>query len=213
VRHSRANARLNDFVEGDLRPEERARVAAHVAECDECSRDLAELRATVSLLQRLPDPELPRGFTAAVMARVRAGEAERQGFRSWLRRLAEPAIAVPLAASVAGLAVFVVVRSEAVPGAGAPPAASTEVAREQPATQDSRLTPTELADNSSRVVVPQPRFGTRGGMPLGGSLPVLPPGQSTELQHLLLGAGHPHSRALAGQLEPTNLALVDWSPR
>jgi anti-sigma factor RsiW len=215
VRHSRANARLSDFVEGDLEPVEHARVAAHVTGCGECTRDLAELRATVSLLQRLPDPELPPGFTAAVMARVRAGDAEPQGFGHWLRRLAEPAFALPLAAGVAGLGIFLVVRGGLVPGAELRPAAPAGVALALPAER----APSGVASGEQ-----ESRIAVRGNRPpLNRALPVPLPGQSIELAHLLRGAGHPHSLAFAGQLsttappiderEPSNLALVDWSPR
>jgi hypothetical protein len=227
VRHSRANARLSDFVEGDLTPVERAGVAAHVTECGECARDLAELRATVSLLQRLPDPELPPGFTASVMARVRAGDAEPRGLGHWLRRLAEPALALPLAASVAGLGIFLVVRGGLVPGAELRPAAPAEVALALPAERaPSAVAPGEQSAGAPGWLLDAQgaRIAVRGNRPpLTRALPVPLPGQSIELAHLLRGAGHPHSLAFAGQLsktappiderEPSNLALVDWSPR
>ncbi len=56
--------RLSDYLDGDLPPEERERVEAHLRGCDGCSRFGGEFKATVSALRRLLGRPggLPEGF-------------------------------------------------------------------------------------------------------------------------------------------------------
>jgi hypothetical protein len=93
-------------MEDDLRNDERDRVQAHVASCEICDRDLSELRDTVALLHGLRDEEAPPQLAAAVMSRIRAGEAEPPRIRRLLSRFADPGTGLALAAGVAGLLVF-----------------------------------------------------------------------------------------------------------
>jgi anti-sigma factor RsiW len=46
-------ARLSDYVDGELAPEERARVEEHLRGCDGCARFGGEFRATVRALRTL----------------------------------------------------------------------------------------------------------------------------------------------------------------
>ena len=62
-----------------------AKVQAHVAECDRCRRELAELRATLALLDTWEAPEPSPYFMTRLDARLReAREAEPAG---WIARL------------------------------------------------------------------------------------------------------------------------------
>jgi len=98
--------RLGDHLEGDLSLDERSRVDAHLAGCAECAEELRELRATISLLRGLPDPEPPARLTAQVMRRIEAGEGSEPRVVRLLRRAGEPRFAAALAAGIAGLMLF-----------------------------------------------------------------------------------------------------------
>lgn len=103
---SEARTRLNDYLDGDLPAAERGQLERALAAHAELRAELAELRATVALLQRLRDPEVPPFLAERVIARVRAGEAAPE---SWWRRLGrrlQPSVGLPLAAGLAGLALF-----------------------------------------------------------------------------------------------------------
>jgi hypothetical protein len=69
-----------------LEPEKApAKVQAHVAECDRCRKELAELRATLALLDTWEVPEPSPYFMTRFDARLReAREAEPAG---WIARL------------------------------------------------------------------------------------------------------------------------------
>jgi len=62
--------RLSDYLDGDLPPEEVARIEAHLRGCDRCERFGGELGAVVTALRR----ELggPEGLDADVEARLAA---------------------------------------------------------------------------------------------------------------------------------------------
>ena len=50
---------LSAWVDGELRPGERARMAAHVQRCPRCRATLHELRVTQAMLRSLPTHRLP----------------------------------------------------------------------------------------------------------------------------------------------------------
>lgn len=51
--------RLTDFIEGELPPDVEDQVRAHLAECEECARELSQLRAVVSAIHALPEVAPP----------------------------------------------------------------------------------------------------------------------------------------------------------
>ena len=61
-RHDRLRTLLSSYVDGQVSDAESRRVEMHLAGCDECRKDLEDLRATVGLLKRLPELEVPRSF-------------------------------------------------------------------------------------------------------------------------------------------------------
>ena len=79
---------LSAYVDEALAPEERGRVEAHLVSCAECQRELARLRQTVALLQRVQPVRAPVGFVDRVVAAARP--------RPWYRRVAD-AVLLPLA--------------------------------------------------------------------------------------------------------------------
>lgn len=60
--HDRLRTLLSSYVDGQVSDAESRRVETHLTGCDECRKDLEDLRATVGLLKRLPELEVPRSF-------------------------------------------------------------------------------------------------------------------------------------------------------
>ncbi len=103
MNHGDVRARFHGHLEGELSLVERGAVDAHLAGCAACAEELRALRETVSQVRGLPDPEVPRGFAEAVMARVEAGDGRPQGLWAAFRGLATPRAAAPLAAGAVAL--------------------------------------------------------------------------------------------------------------
>ena len=109
---------LPDYLEGELSPQSRSDVDAHLADCAECATEVAEMEATVRLLRGLPEPETPPMIAANVMRRIRAGETEPRGLARLRRSLAavfEPSFVLPASAMAVAALVVVVVQGPAGP--------------------------------------------------------------------------------------------------
>ena len=65
AKHRRVRALLSAYLDGQVSPQERGLVKAHLPGCDDCRRYLEELRATVSLVRALPPVTPPRSFALA----------------------------------------------------------------------------------------------------------------------------------------------------
>ena len=72
---------LSALLDEALSPSERQAVEAHLTACADCQRELAELRETVALLNRLPPAHAPAGFVDRVV--------EKAYRPSWPRRVAD----------------------------------------------------------------------------------------------------------------------------
>ena len=57
---------LSAYLDGELVDAAREQLEAHLADCADCRRELAELRQVRALLRALPTPALPRSFTLPV---------------------------------------------------------------------------------------------------------------------------------------------------
>ena len=64
-RHGRLRGLLSSYVDGQVSPRQSLQVEEHLSGCDECRAELESLRATVALLQALPQLDLPRSFALA----------------------------------------------------------------------------------------------------------------------------------------------------
>ena len=199
-------------------------MTAHLAECPECAEELRELESTVTLLRRLPEATVPPAFAASVMARVRAGEAEPGGLLHWLRALATPAFAVPLAAGLAGLVLFAGLRDGPFQRPGAEPEPVARVAVSEPL-PELALGPGRLGPRRRSGQAPARRRAPRrrsdgsswSGRCSGGRCCTSSPGAATRRQVALTlrGAGHPLSSSMASHFEdhePANVAFASWSP-
>lgn len=222
---SSEHIRLNDYLEGDLQPAERSRLEAELAESRELRQELQALRSTVALLQRLPQAEAPPWLVERVVARVRAGEAEPERWWDWLRRLTEPAVAVPVAAGVVGLVLFAGMEPDHLPGTtlsrdSRPQLAEQEIPASQalagaraPASPRSRAIPAGVDPEAVRqgeiALAKQLRRWRASQIEELARL-----GRSDEAASLLRGAGHPHSNSLAEHFAPSvELAAIELPGR
>ncbi len=224
--HSEIRARLSEYLERDLANDERARIGAHLESCTDCDRELNELRETVLLLRRLPEPTLPAGISEAVMLRIARGEGREARVRTLFRRAAQPRFAAPLAAGLAGLFFlfqapdFTVTPERApapVEGANASPlgvpaafpdsiAASDEAwagPRDSGTGWRTTITSDFTPAAAYRQYVTQARMEEARGR-----------AQIQQYARQLRGAGHPYSESLASRFESRpNIVLADWQPR
>ena len=94
-------ALLDPFVDGELSPEEMARVQAHLDGCPACRAYVDDALAIRAAFPDAEDAEVPEGFAEGVMARIRAeatsqaetvsraeAASKRKTFRPWLKALA-----------------------------------------------------------------------------------------------------------------------------
>lgn len=69
--HAEVRARLSDYLDGSLVPDERARVEAHLDECRDCRAFRDTLRQTVHALDSLPRLRAPADAKRRLLERVR----------------------------------------------------------------------------------------------------------------------------------------------
>jgi hypothetical protein len=92
---------LAEYVDGELAPDARARVEAHVAGCPTCSDEVVQSRLARASLTSLPELPAPPGIVLAVRRRVRGRPRSGRGWRA-------AGIAAVAAAVLAGGVVVVV---------------------------------------------------------------------------------------------------------
>jgi anti-sigma factor RsiW len=63
------SADLSGYLDGELAPAERARVGAHLETCGRCAAQLADLRATATLIAALPGAQPSRSLVPKVATR------------------------------------------------------------------------------------------------------------------------------------------------
>ena len=61
-RHGRWQERLSAYLDAQLEQSEQRKLERHLASCTSCREELESLRATVALLQRVPQVPAPRSF-------------------------------------------------------------------------------------------------------------------------------------------------------
>jgi len=111
MNHSDIQARMADYLDGELSLDSRALFDAHLDQCDSCSRELTDMRDTIRLLRTLPSPEPPADLVTDVMRRIADGEGQQDGFgrvMDWLSRYLVPRIAIPVTAVAAALTLTVI---------------------------------------------------------------------------------------------------------
>ena len=70
---------LNECLDGELAPEQRAALEAHLESCPGCQERLAQMRSLFQVLEQLPDLPLERDLTPHVLAALAPQELSRPG--------------------------------------------------------------------------------------------------------------------------------------
>ena len=82
-------ALLDPFVDGELSPDEMARVQAHLDACPACRAYVDDAMAIRATFPDAEDTPVPDGFSESVMARIRAETvSQKRKNRPWLKALA-----------------------------------------------------------------------------------------------------------------------------
>jgi hypothetical protein len=157
-----AREQFSGLIDDALSADECAALAAHLAECADCQRELARLRSTVTLLSRVEPPRAPAGFADRVLARAQPV--------SWRRRLAERlflplSVKLPAEAAalflVAGLAIYVFQRTpelqQAAHRESPPPVEGRSATAQAPAPSAARP-PESVQLKSARGSAPSPAW-------------------------------------------------------
>ena len=109
MNHSDVQDHMADYLEGHLPLEKRALFDAHLDDCSNCFDEIREVQRTITLLQSLPEPEVPEGFAESVMGLVREQEDRTswiESLRETFRLLTNPRVLVP--ASIAMIALGII---------------------------------------------------------------------------------------------------------
>lgn len=89
-------ALLDPYIDGELSPEDTARVREHLRQCDGCRAYVQSALLMRDAFPEIEDTEVPDGFAESVMGAIRSGAAPQKKRRSpWVKVL------VPLAACCA----------------------------------------------------------------------------------------------------------------
>ncbi len=178
---------FSSYVEDEISQEERRNLEAHLMGCRRCSLALREVRATMSMLERMPVVEPSAHFDEDIYAKIRSGEGLRPGVREMILELLSPLRLRPLPMAGAGAAAVVVAfllspvgqgllrpapaltvasRSQA-PAAGVTPGPSSGTISSQSPTLAQGNTPSvpspeAVSGGASSVVASAARTGTAG---------------------------------------------------
>ena len=153
-RHTRVRTLLSSYIDGEVSASEARRVDAHLSGCDECVAELESLRATTTLLGRLPSLDTPRSY--ALTAADVQDLSRQRGFMPSIASLTGGLATAGAAALVVVLVVGVVFlarlgftgsAAESIPQAAAPaPAAPAAIAQ----------APAAAAAPAARAAAPAP---------------------------------------------------------
>lgn len=73
------------YLENELIPEERSRLAGHIAACEKCRRAVEDRRALTEAAESLPPLPVPPDFTQQIMSRIFPQKSQ---MRVWIAALA-----------------------------------------------------------------------------------------------------------------------------
>ena len=172
-------ALLDPFVDGELSPDEMARVQAHLDGCPACRAYVDDALAIRASFPDAEDTPVPDGFAESVMARIRAEAAsqaeaapQKKTSRPWLKALASLAACcaiVLLAAPMFSHSSKTEAAPAEAPAAAADTAASTERAmefaltEEAPAGESAEESREDLASSKLYDAAPAPSAAAGSG--------------------------------------------------
>ena len=166
-------ALLDPFVDGELSPDEMARVQAHLDACPACRAYVDDALAIRAAFPDAEDTPVPDGFSESVMARIRAETvSQKRKNRPWLKALASLAACcaiVLLAAPMFSHSSKTEAAPAEAPAAAADTAASTERAmefaltEEAPAGESAEESREDLASSKLYDAAPSPSAAADSG--------------------------------------------------
>ncbi len=145
---------LSSYIDDRVEPEDRERIARHLASCEACRADLGALQQAVGLLHSLPPVPAPDGLRAAIRLRVQQGRRLSSG--QWIPRFLG-AMLTSFAGSwrpLAAAAAVVVLGMFAWNFAGPPGARFAEVRRELTRSNSSAPSPAASGVNDATTTEP-----------------------------------------------------------
>ncbi len=152
------------YEEGVLSDAEKRLVEEHLAHCDACFRELADLRKAAALVRGLPEAALPPWFEQKIMAQVRREAESRAKNWFWPLRFKIP-VSIAATLVIAVLAVFIYRAGEepvqsVLPGA--PPPAALETMRQTvPAPPPESAKKEAPAPRKKAPALPRPEEGSK----------------------------------------------------
>lgn len=186
---------LAEYADGELGPDDRSRVEAHLAECRRCRDEVLLARSARQALTGLPELDAPAGLGLAVRRQARAAPA-----RVW--RVVAPVAAA--AVLVAGG--IVVVSSLSDEGGGGPGGAATSGDAEgAPAAPQGAPLEEEAADQGVGRTAGLPRFRESDRDHTAASLPALARGLRDEARTALSGGLAPSAASFYSAFDPSTL--------
>jgi len=113
-----AESLFSSYIEDEISQEERRNVESHLMGCRRCSLAMREVRATMTMLTRIPEVEVQPNahFDEDVYARIRSGEGLRPTAVEWIRELLVPARLRPAFMAGAGVCAVVIAAIVSPPG-------------------------------------------------------------------------------------------------
>ena len=80
-----SDASIYEYLDDALQKPERARVTAHLSQCEACANRLTQARALFQALDELPDVELQRDLAPGVLETINAARFETRGASKTMR--------------------------------------------------------------------------------------------------------------------------------
>jgi anti-sigma factor RsiW len=114
VIHTRLQRQLSAYADGELSPDERREVEAHLQTCVECREELAGLRQVKHLIGQLPEREAPQEVWQGLRRRI--AEEEERTVASGMLETMRAAFRRPAYAAAAAMLVLILIAVPLVKG-------------------------------------------------------------------------------------------------
>jgi len=146
-----AESLFSSYIEDEISQEERRSLEAHFMGCRRCTLGMREVRATMLLMERMPQVAPSAHFDEDVFARIRSGEGLRPSLAELIRELLSPARLRPAFMAGAGVcAVFIAVMLSPVGQRLHPKSTTPDVTAQEP--HPTAAAPGELGPGAAAPV-------------------------------------------------------------
>jgi hypothetical protein len=76
-------AKLSEYLDGELSAAEEAGCVAHIAGCDNCREMVASVRGLIGAMHAIEPVEIPLRLVPAILERTLGPKSEKHGWRAW----------------------------------------------------------------------------------------------------------------------------------